>query len=54
MIAGRAELDIEGQTVVLTAGDSWIVPQNAEHRYRIVEPFTAVEATQPPARMHGN
>ena len=25
----------------------------AEHHYAIVEPFTAVEATSPPAQVHG-
>lgn len=45
VVKGRAELDIEGQTVLLAPGDSWIVPKGAVHRYRILERFTAVEAT---------
>lgn len=53
VIAGRAELEIEGQTVRLEPGDSWLVPANAEHTYRILETFTAVEATAPPAQVHG-
>ena len=53
VIAGRAELETEGQTVKLEPGDSWVVPAGAEHRYRIREPFQAVEATAPPARVHG-
>lgn len=53
MISGRAELELEGQTVRLEPGDSWLVPANAEHSYRILEPFTAVEATAPPAQVHG-
>jgi quercetin dioxygenase-like cupin family protein len=53
VIAGRAELDIEGQTVRLEPGDSWVVPAGAEHTYRILETFTAVEATAPPAQVHG-
>ena len=53
VISGRAELDLEGQTVVLEPGDSWIVPKGAMHRYKILEPFTAVEATCPPAEVHG-
>lgn len=52
-IAGRAELHTEGQVIVLNAGDSWIVPCGAEHSYRILETFTAVEATTPPAAVHG-
>ncbi len=53
VIGGRAELLLEGQTVKLEAGDSWVVPRGAEHSYRILEPFTAVEATAPPAQVHG-
>ena len=53
VIRGRAELVTEGQTVQLNAGDSWTVPKGAEHTYRILEPFTAVEATHPPAFAHG-
>jgi mannose-6-phosphate isomerase-like protein (cupin superfamily) len=53
VIAGRAELSIEGQVIRLEPGESWIVPKGAEHSYRILEPFTAVEATHPPAEIHG-
>ncbi|MDJ1159915.1 cupin domain-containing protein [Chelatococcus sp. SYSU_G07232] len=53
VIAGRAELHIEGQTIRLEPGDSWLVPPGAEHSYRILERFTAVEATAPPAQVHG-
>jgi len=53
VIAGRAELTIEQQTIKLEPGDSWLVPANSEHSYRILEKFTAVEATAPPAQVHG-
>lgn len=53
VVRGRAELHSEGQTVVLEAGDSWVVPKGARHSYKILEPFTAVEATCPPAHVHG-
>jgi quercetin dioxygenase-like cupin family protein len=53
VIAGKAELTVEGQTIKLAPGDSWLVPAGAEHAYRIVEEFTAVEATAPPAQVHG-
>lgn len=49
VVSGRAELVMDGQTVTLAPGDSWLVPAGAEHTYRILEPFTAVEATAPPA-----
>ena len=53
VISGKAELHVEGQMVVLEAGDSWLVPEGAEHTYTILEPFEAVEATSPPAEVHG-
>ena len=53
VISGRAKLELEGQTLNLRAGDSWLVPAGAMHRYTIIEPFTAVEATAPPAEVHG-
>ena len=53
VIAGRAELTLEGQTLRLEPGDSWLVPAGAEHSYRILERFTALEATSPPAQVHG-
>ncbi len=53
VIKGRAELHIEGQMVLLEAGDSWVVPEGSRHTYKFLEPFTAVEATSPPAQVHG-
>jgi quercetin dioxygenase-like cupin family protein len=44
VISGRAELEIEGQTVRLKPGDSRVVPAGSEHTYRILKTFTAVEA----------
>ena len=53
VLSGRAELHSEGQVVILEAGNSWVVPQNASHNYKILESFSAVEATHPPAQVHG-
>jgi hypothetical protein len=36
-----------------TPGDAWLVPRAASHRYTILEPFIAIEATMPPAAVHG-
>lgn len=52
VIKGKAELYLEGQTLILNAGDSWSVPKDATHTYKILETFTAVEATSPPAHAH--
>jgi quercetin dioxygenase-like cupin family protein len=48
---GRAKLHSEGQTVILGPGDSWVVPKGAHHRYEVLAPFTAVEATHPPGHV---
>jgi quercetin dioxygenase-like cupin family protein len=53
VVKGRAELHLEGQMVLLEPGDSWVVPRGSAHTYRILEPFTAVEATCPPGGAHG-
>lgn len=53
VIRGRAELHTEGQMLLLEPGDSWTVPRGATHTYRILEAFTAVEATHPPFQVHG-
>ena len=52
VLKGSAELLLEGQTLLLNAGDSWVVPKGAKHTYRIKETFSAVEATSPPAHIH--
>lgn len=53
VLSGRAELHLAGQTVILEPGNSWVVPKDAEHTYKILESFSAVEATSPPAQVHG-
>lgn len=53
VISGSAELHLEGQMVILKEGDSWVVPKGATHSYKILGAFKAVEATSPPAHVHG-
>lgn len=53
VLKGRARLILEGQVIHLAPGDSWVVPRGARHSYEILELFTAVEATSPPAEVHG-
>ncbi|MGC1306794.1 MAG: cupin domain-containing protein [Phormidesmis sp.] len=50
VLEGKAELTLDGKSISLKPGTSWVVPQGAEHTYKITEPFRAVEATNPPAR----
>lgn len=49
VLSGRAELHLEGTVIALATGDSWVVPSGVSHTYRILETFTALEATSPPA-----
>jgi hypothetical protein len=35
------------------SGPAWVVPKGSRHTYKIIETFTAVEATSPPAEAHG-
>ncbi len=51
VLGGRAELYLGGEKISLTPGDSWTVPKGATHTYNILETFTAVEATSPPAEV---
>lgn len=53
VLEGRARLHVEGQVILLDPGDSWVVPRGARHHYEILESFSAVEATSPPAHVHG-
>lgn len=53
VVSGTALLHIEGQVVRLEPGSSYVVPRGARHFYHVLEPFTAVEATSPPAHVHG-
>ena len=52
VLKGKAELKAEGQTVLLEKGDSYLVPKDSDHSYKILETFSAVEATSPPAQVH--
>lgn len=52
VLEGWADLEIEGQSIRLETGDSWVVPKGAKHTYRIKGHFKAVEATHPPAQVH--
>ena len=49
IISGRAELSVNDQKIMLEAGDSYCVPSNTPHMFRILETLTAVESTTPSA-----
>jgi len=48
VLEGRAELHLEGKVITLEPGASYLVPQGASHTYKILETFSAIEATSPP------
>lgn len=52
VLSGTAELHIEGQVLRLEPGNSYVVPRGARHRFVILERFSAVEVTSPPAIVH--
>ncbi|HLL52736.1 MAG TPA: cupin domain-containing protein [Myxococcaceae bacterium] len=54
VLKGRAELHLNGGVIPLNPGDSWIVPKGAHHTYKILETFSAIEATCPPAQKEGS
>ena len=47
VVSGAVDLTVDGKTVSLRAGDTYIVPMNAPHRYIVRERLTAVEAIAP-------
>ncbi|AMR27204.1 cupin [Hymenobacter psoromatis] len=50
VLKGRAELHLEGKVTPLETGASYLVPQGASHTYKILETFSAIEATSPPQK----
>lgn len=48
VLKGRAELHLKGHVTTLEPGTSYLVPQGASHTYKILETFSAIEATSPP------
>lgn len=47
VISGKVELTVGDQTLMLSEGDSYCVPQGVQHTYRVVETLSAVEVTTP-------
>ncbi|MCS7465489.1 cupin domain-containing protein [Stieleria sp. ICT_E10.1] len=52
LVEGMLEIDLDGEMAKLGSGDSWLVPEGAPHRYRVIDPVVAIEATSPPARFN--
>ncbi|GAA5514751.1 hypothetical protein Dcar01_03511 [Deinococcus carri] len=47
VIEGRVDLIVNDETVSLQPGDSYHVPRNTPHTFRITETLTAVEVNTP-------
>ncbi len=47
VVKGVVELTLDGHTRWLRAGDTYIVPKHALHRYVVRERLTAIEALAP-------
>lgn len=53
VVSGRVEVRVGGDVITCGAGDSYLVPDGAERQYVVLEALVAVEATSPPAEVHG-
>lgn len=49
VVSGEILLVIDGSPHTLVEGDSFVIPPDTRHRFRIREPATVIEATSPPA-----
>ncbi len=49
VIDGEILVVIDGSPHSLSAGDSFIIPADTRHRFRVRTPATVIEATSPPA-----
>jgi quercetin dioxygenase-like cupin family protein len=53
VVSGRVRIHVGGDVITCGAGESYLVPDGAERQYDVLEDLVAVEATHPPAQVHG-
>ena len=53
VVSGRVEVHVGDDVITCGSGDSYLVPDGADRRYVVLEDLVAVEATSPPAEVHG-
>ncbi|HEX8384937.1 MAG TPA: cupin domain-containing protein [Rubricoccaceae bacterium] len=53
VVSGRVRIHVGDDVITCGPGDSYLVPDGAERRYDVLESLVAVEATHPPAEVHG-
>lgn len=49
VVKGEITLVVDGHATELVEGDSFVIPADTSHGYRIAMPATVIEATSPPA-----
>ncbi|MDX1420974.1 MAG: cupin domain-containing protein [Rubricoccaceae bacterium] len=52
VVEGKVRIRVGDDVLTMEAGDSYLVPDGAEHHYTVLERLVAVEATAPPARVN--
>ena len=53
VVSGAVEIHVGEDVITCRQGDSYLVPDGAERTYVVLEDLVAVEATSPPAEVHG-
>lgn len=53
VVSGRVEIHVGDDRITCGPGDSYLVPEGATRRYRVLEDLVAVEACAPAARVEG-
>lgn len=51
VVSGRVEVHVGDDVVTCGPGDSYLVPDGAVRKYKVLDDLEAVEATSPPARV---
>ena len=53
VVSGRVRIHVGEDVITCGPGDSYLVPDGAERQYDVLEALVAIEATHPPAEVHG-
>jgi len=52
-LRGKAKLHLKANWCCWKKAEAWVVSKGSRHSYKVIKTFTAVEATSPPAELHG-
>ncbi|MDP6953015.1 MAG: cupin domain-containing protein [Alphaproteobacteria bacterium] len=53
LISGRLRVEIDGESFIAEAGDSWIHPAGVPHRHEALEDSVQIEIKSPPRKTWG-